>query len=246
MRILLVEDNELLGSGLRLGLIQHGYTVDWLTDGRSALQGILSQNEVDSFDLIILDVGLPKLDGFEILEIIRGKNINTPVLMLTALDAYEEKTKGLDLGADDYLCKPFDLGELCARIRALLRRVSGASSNKNLNTNNTGRATSIIRIGEITLDPASRRVYKDKQLVELSRREFVVLHLLMENVNKALSREQILQNIYGWGDDVDSNALDVHIHNIRKKLGPNVILTVRGVGYIVEDIAKLKENLLEE
>lgn len=247
MRILLVEDNGLLGSGLRLGLGQHGYTVDWLTDGRSALQALLAQNDIDYFDLVILDVGLPKIDGFEILEILRNKNIGTPVLMLTALDSYEEKTKGLDLGADDYLCKPFDLGELCARIRALLRRASGSSGfgDRNNGSNASGRANPVIKIADITLDPASRRVYRDKQLIELSRREFVVLHLLMENVNKALSREQILQNIYGWGDDVDSNALDVHIHNVRKKIGSNIISTVRGIGYMVEDISKLEKDLLE-
>ena len=231
MRLLLVEDNELLGSGLRLGLIQHDYTVDWLKDGKTALQALLSQTEDDHFDLVILDLGLPKLSGLEVLKTIRSKDIKTPILVLTAHDALEDRVKGLDLGADDYLCKPFDLGELCARIRALIRR-GGVSS----------RAIPTIKIGDVTLDPATRRVYKGNESLELSRREFVLLHLLLENINKVLSREQIIQSIYGWGDDVDSNALEVHIHNIRKKLGPSFISTIRGVGYMIEDASRLQEE----
>lgn len=231
MRLLLVEDNELLGSGLRLGLIQHDYTVDWLKDGKTALQALLSQTDEDHFDLVILDLGLPKLSGLEVLKTIRSKNITTPVLVLTAHDSLEDRVKGLDLGADDYLCKPFDLGELCARIRALIRRGGG-----------TSRAIPTIKIGDVTLDPATRRVYKGMDALELSRREFVLLHLLLENINKVLSREQIIQNIYGWGDDVDSNALEVHIHNIRKKLGPSFISTIRGVGYMIEDASRLQEE----
>lgn len=230
MRLLLVEDNELLGSGLRLGLIQHDYTVDWLKDGKTALQALLSQTDEDRFDLVILDIGLPKLSGLEVLKNIRGKSVNTPILVLTAHDALEDRVKGLDFGADDYLCKPFDLSELCARIRALIRRSGGSS-----------RAIPTIKIGDVTLDPATRRVYKGTSALDLSRREFVLLHLMLENVNKVLSREQIIQNIYGWGDDVDSNALEVHIHNIRKKLGQSFISTIRGVGYMIENEEKLKE-----
>jgi len=231
MRILLVEDNELLGSGLRLGLIQHDYTIDWLKDGKVALQALLSQTAEDHFDLVILDIGLPKLSGLDVLKTIRGKDIKTPVLVLTAHDSLEERVKGLDLGADDYLCKPFDLGELCARIRALIRRGS-----------NSSRAIPTIKVGDVTLDPAIRRVYKGSEAIELSRREFVLLHLLLENINKVLSREQIIQNIYGWGDDVDSNALEVHIHNIRKKLGASFIATIRGVGYMIEDTSRLQQE----
>lgn len=232
MRILLVEDNELLGSGLKLGLVQHDYTVDWVKDGKAALQTLLSQTSKDYFDMVILDIGLPKLSGLEVLKTVRSKNIKTPILVLTAHDALEERVRGLDLGADDYLGKPFDLSELCARIRALIRRGSGGAS----------RAMPVIKIHDVTLDPASRRVYKADQHVDLSRREFVLLHLLLENANAVLSREQIMQNIYGWGDDVDSNALEVHIHNIRKKLGPSFIITVRGVGYMIEDPTKTKQE----
>jgi len=231
MRILLVEDQDMIGNGLRVGLMQHDYTVDWLKDGKSALQALLSQAESDRFDLVILDIGLPKLSGYEILKAIRAKNIRIPTLVLTALDEIDDRIKGLDLGADDYLCKPFDLGELCARVRALIRR--GGS---------TSRAIPTLSVGNILLDPASRRIYKSNVAVELSRREFVLVHLMMENLNKVLSREQIIQNIYGWGDDVDSNALEVHVHNIRKKLGSKFISTVRGIGYIVEDPTKLKER----
>jgi two-component system response regulator QseB len=232
MRVLLVEDNELLGSGLRLGLIQHDFTVDWVKDGKAALQALLSQNEEDHFDAVILDLGLPKLSGLDILKSIRAKNIKTPILILTAHDSIDDRIKGLDVGADDYLCKPFDLSELCARIRALIRRAGGG----------TGRAIPTINVRNIMLDPATRRVYKDGAAVELSRREFVLLHLLLENVNRVMSREQIIQNLYGWGDDVDSNALEVHIHNIRKKLGNSFIATVRGVGYMIEDPEKMKEE----
>lgn len=231
MRLLLVEDNEHLGNALRLGLKQRDFTTDWLKDGKSALQAMLSQTETDHFDLVILDLGLPKLDGLEVLKTVRAKNVKIPILILTADDATEHRVRGLDLGADDYLCKPFDLGELNARIRALLRR-SGT----------VPRAIPVITAHGVTLDPTARRVYKDSKSIELSRREFVLLHLLLENVNKVLSREQIIQSIYGWGDDIDSNALEVHIYNLRKKLGANIINTVRGVGYVIEDIEKFKEQ----
>lgn len=218
MRILLVEDDELLGDGLRAGLVHYKYTVDWVKDGQAALQAITAEQ----FEVIILDLGLPKRSGIEVLKSMRSKGITTPVLILTARDGVENLVTGLDSGADDYLAKPFDLEELCARIRALQRRGSG------------GRAEPIIHFGAITLDPASYTVYKDGELVNISRREFVLLHLLLDNAGRVLSREYLTQNLYGWGSDVDSNALEVHVHNLRKKFGNKLITTIRGVGYIVE------------
>jgi two-component system, OmpR family, response regulator QseB len=223
MRILLVEDDKILGSGLRKGLIQHDNTVDWVEDGKAALDIILTKGEKDNFDIIILDLGLPNLSGIEILKTIRAQNVKTPVLILTAYDSHQERILGLDMGADDYVCKPFDLGELCARMRALQRR-----------TGSTARAIPNILIGDLTLDPATRRVYKNGQLLDVSRREYVLFHLLLENMGRVMTREQITQNLYGWGDDIDSNALEVHIHNLRKKIGGDYITTIRGVGYMID------------
>ncbi len=218
MRILLVEDDLMLGDGLRTGLTQYRYTVDWVKDGNAALQAI----GAEPFEVIILDLGLPKRSGLDVLRTMRSKGINTPVLILTASDGVENMVKGLDSGADDYLAKPFDLDELCARIRALQRRGSG------------GRAKPVINFGNITLDPASHTVYKDNELVIISRREFVLLHLLLDNPGRVLSREYLTQSLYGWGGDVDSNALEVHVHNLRKKFGNKIITTIRGVGYMAE------------
>lgn len=219
MRILLVEDDELLGDGIRVGLAQYGYTVDWLKDGQSALQALLSEN----FDIVILDLGLPKRSGLEVLKIIRSKNIATPVVILTARDGVEDEVKGLDTGADAYLVKPFDLDSLCAHIRAVQRRSSA-------------RVESTINYGDIVIDPASHMVTQAGELVNLSRREFALLQMLLENSGRVLSREHLTQSLYGWGDDVDSNALEVHIHNLRKKFGSKVIRTIRGVGYMAEKI----------
>lgn len=219
MRILLVEDDELLGDGVRVGLIQYGYTVDWVKDGQSALQAILSE----SFDLVILDIGLPKKSGLEVLKTVRSKNLFTPVIILTARETVEDRVRGLDAGADDYLVKPFDLEELCARIRAMQRR-------------STARAEPILSYGAITLDPASHSVFKDNALMNISRREYALLQKLLENVGRVISREQLTQTLYGWGDEVDSNALEVHIHNLRKKFGSNFIRTIRGVGYMIEKL----------
>lgn len=218
MRILLVEDNEILGEGLVAGLKQHNYTVDWVKDGETALRAITHEQ----FEVIVLDIGLPKQTGLEILKIMRAKNIHTPVLILTALDEFENRVLGLDSGADDYLTKPFDLEELCARIRALQRRST------------SGRTDPIIKLGDISLDPASRAVHKGGLQIDLSRREFVLLHLLLSNLGKVISREHLAQSLYGWEEDVDSNALEVHIHNLRKKFGNDLIVTIRGVGYMIE------------
>ncbi len=219
MRVLLVEDDELLGDGVRVGLTQYGYAVDWVKDGQSALQAILSE----SFDTIVLDLGLPKRSGLDVLRAARTKNITTPVLILTARELVEDRVKGLDAGADDYLVKPFDLEELSARIRALQRRT-------------VARAEPMITYGQITLDPASRTAFLSDEPVILSRREFALLLKLLENAGRVLSRENLTQTLYGWGDEIDSNALEVHIHNLRKKFGHDLIRTIRGIGYVVEKI----------
>jgi len=220
MHVLLVEDDELLGDGVRIGLAQFGYVVDWVKDGQIALQTILSEN----FDTIVLDLGLPKRSGIEVLKAMRAKNINTPVLILTANDGVDSRVKGLDCGADDYLVKPFDLEELCARIRALHRR-------------SASRTEPIINHGRVILDPASRSVYIDGEALVLSRREFVLLQKLLENSGRVLSREQLNQALYSWDDEIDSNALEVHIHNLRRKIGFTLVRTIRGVGYMIEKIA---------
>lgn len=219
MRVLLVEDDELLGDGVRNGLIQYGYTVDWVKDGQSAKQAVL--NESESFDIVVLDIGLPKMSGLEVLKAMRSKNIATPVVILTAKDSIEDQIIGLDAGADDYIAKPFDLEALCARIRALQRRT-------------TSRAEPILTYGSISLDPASHTVHVNEELINISRREFALLQKLLENPGRVLSREHLTSTLYGWGDDVDSNALEVHIHNLRKKFGTKLIRTIRGVGYMVD------------
>lgn len=217
MRILLVEDDQLLGDGVKNGLKQYGYTVDWLKDGEAARLALSSE----TFDLILLDIGLPKMSGLHLLQSIRREGINTPVLILTARESVEDRVKGLDSGADDYLKKPFDLGEVCARIRALVRRSSG-------------RTESVIAYRNILLDPAAHSVKLEGQELVLPRREFALLQKLLENIGQVLSREQIAQSLYGWEEEVDSNALEVHIHNLRKKLNASYIRTIRGVGYMLE------------
>lgn len=217
MRVLLVEDDELLGDGVCMGLTQYGYVVDWVKDGQSALQAILLEN----FDTIVLDLEIPKKSGLEVLKAARAQNITTPVLILTARELVEDRVKGLDAGADDYLVKPFDLEELSARIRALQRRTAS-------------RAEPTITFGSLMIDPAARQAYVDDVLLVLPRREFALLQKLLETPGKVISREQLIQTLYGWGDEIDSNALEVHIHNLRKKLGKNMIRTIRGVGYVIE------------
>lgn len=217
MRIILVEDDELLGDTVKKGLSQAGFTVDWVQDGRDAEHAILSEH----FDCIVLDLGLPKKSGLEVLQKIRDESVTTPVLILTARDSVEDRVRGLDSGADDYLTKPFDLDEVGARIRALIRRSSG-------------RADASIHYRNVVLDPASHSVTVDGEVVNFPRREFALLQKLLENVGHVLSREQLMQSIYGWDEDVDSNTLEVHIHNLRKKLNATFIRTIRGVGYMVE------------
>jgi two-component system OmpR family response regulator/two-component system response regulator QseB len=215
MRILLVEDDRMLGDGLQAGLTQAGYTVDWLRDGEAAVAAL----SAESFAAVVLDLGLPKRDGLSVLQWLRARHDATPVLILTARDQLEDKVRGLDLGADDYVLKPFDLDEIAARLRALVRRAHG-------------RPEPVLALGEIELNPASRTVTRSGEPVELTPREFDLLHLLLQNVDRVLSRRSLEEQLYSWNDAVDSNALEVHIHHLRKKLGNELIRTVRGVGYM--------------
>ena len=216
MRILLVEDDPELGDGLTVGLRQAGFAVDWLRDGHAADLALRDE----SFDLVVLDLGLPRLSGMDVLKRARDRGQNLPILILTARDATGDKVSGLDAGADDYLVKPIDLDELSARIRALTRRTAG-------------RAAPLLVHGDLTVDPAAHRVTLAEQAIELSSREFSLLQLLLENAGRVLTRSQLEQSLYGWRDEPDSNALEVHIHHLRKKLGSDLIRTLRGVGYTI-------------
>ncbi len=214
MRILLAEDDPMIGGSLRKGLRGEGFTVDWVQDGRGAERAL----ETTEYALVLLDLGLLNKDGLAVLRGWRQRGLTVPVLILTARDAVPDRVKGLDSGADDYLVKPFDLTELLARMRALLRRQAG-------------RAQEIIEIGALRLDPAAHTVEYRGQPALLSAREFALLHALMEKPGAVLSREQLEDRLYGWGEEVESNAVEVHVHNLRRKLSPGVIRTVRGVGY---------------
>ena len=216
MRILLVEDDPQLGDGLTVGLRQAGFAVDWVKDGNSADHAL----QAESFDLVVLDLGLPRLSGMQVLTRARSRGQTVPVLILTARDATGDKVSGLDAGADDYLVKPVDLDELAARIRALTRR-------------SAGRAAPLLTHGDIVLDPAAHSVTLAGAPVELSVREFSLLQMLLENAGRVLSRTQLEHSVYGWRDEPDSNALEVHIHHLRKKLGSELIRTLRGVGYTI-------------
>ncbi len=217
MRLLLVEDDPILGEGLCTALSGEGYTVDWLKNGlhaRSALQ-------TEEFALLILDLGLPGMDGLEVLKGLRADNGTIPVLILTARDSINDKVAGLDLGADDYLPKPFDIKELAARVRSLLRR-------------GHNRTQPEIKVGELSIDPASMTTrYKDKE-VRLPSREFSVLRYLMENAGRIISRSQLEDQLYGWNREVESNAVEVYIHNLRKKIDGKIIRTIRGMGYMMD------------
>ena len=215
MRILLVEDDRLLGDGLQVGLTQAGYAVDWLRDGEAAVAAL----STESFAAVVLDLGLPKRDGLSVLQWLRGRHDATPVLILTARDQLQDKVRGLDLGADDYVLKPFDLDEIAARLRALVRRAHG-------------RPEPVLALGEIELNPAARTVTRAGLAVELTAREFDLLHLLLQNADRVLTRRSLEEQLYTWNDAVDSNALEVHIHHLRRKLGNELIRTVRGVGYM--------------
>ena len=216
MRLLLVEDDPMIGDSVRQGLAQDGFAVDWVRDGRAAELAVL--NEV--YDLMLLDLGLPRKEGLDVLKGLRAKGNAIPVMILTARDAVADRVKGLDAGADDYLVKPFDLDELSARIRALLRRRSG-------------RAEPVIQVGKLSLNPATREVTFDGEPVALSARELALLSALIDRPGAVLSREQLEEKIYGWDREVGSNTVEVHIHSLRRKLGQDFIKNVRGVGYMV-------------
>ncbi|VAW96433.1 Two-component system response regulator QseB [hydrothermal vent metagenome] len=219
MRLLLVEDDNLLGDGLYVGLKQADYTVDWVTDGEAANHALINED----FDLVVLDLGLPIISGIEVLQALRKRNDKTPVLILTAMDSVENRILGLDSGADDYLIKPFDLEELCARLRALARRYAG-------------RSDPILTHGTLELNPAAHTVTKDNKSIALSSREFVLLLYLMENIGRVSSRTRLEETLYGWDGEIESNSLEVFIHHLRKKIGNDTIKTVRGVGYMIEKI----------
>jgi len=213
--VLVVEDDALLGDAIQAGLKQSGYAVDWMKDGVSAEQALTTE----PYAAVVLDLGLPRLSGLEVLRRLRSRNVPIPVLILTAMDTVDDRIKGLDAGADDYLAKPFDMGELAARLRALIRRASG-------------KTDPLLQVAGVKLDPAAHRVlYRDKP-VELSPKEFAVLHALLLNAGKVLSRAQLEEQLYAWGDEVESNAVEVHIHHLRRKIFPELIETIRGVGYL--------------
>lgn len=221
MRILLVEDDALLGDGLRAGLAQSGFTVDWVEDGMAA-DAALSANR---FAAVVLDWNLPRQDGLTLLRRLRGRRDATPVLMLTARDVLEDRIAGLDAGADDYLIKPIAIAELAARLRALTRRAAG-------------RSEPVFRHGALQLNPALRSVTLAEQPLDLSAREFDLLALLIAQPGRPMSREQIENALYGWGEEVESNAIEVHVHHLRKKLGSEWIKTLRGVGYVLKPALK--------
>jgi two-component system, OmpR family, response regulator QseB len=216
MRLLLVEDDPMIGESVRKGLQQDDFAVDWVQDGRASELAL----DAIAYDALLLDLGLPRKGGLEVLVSLRRRGNPIPVLILTARDAVADRVQGLDAGADDYLVKPFDLEELAARIRALLRRQAG-------------RADPVIQVGDLTLNPATRAVSLDAKPVSLSAREFGLLHALLERPGTVLSRAQIEEKLYGWGQEVESNTVEVYVHSLRRKLGANFIRNVRGVGYMV-------------
>lgn len=217
MRVLLVEDDELIADGVREALRRRAYQVDWVSNGRDALNAAVD----NPFDLIILDLGLPGLDGLQVLSTLRAHQKNTPTIILSARGTTQNRIDGLNAGADDYLVKPFDLEELFARIHAVERRSSGAASN-------------VLQLGEIQLDLGALTVVYQGAEVALQRREFSLLKKLMESPRQVFTREQLEESLYGWTSDLGSNAIDVYVHNIRKKLYADVIKTLRGVGYRID------------
>jgi len=216
MRVLVVEDDPLLGRGVQAGLEQAGFAADWVRDGAAAVAAI----EGGEYAAVVLDLGLPRLEGLELLRRVRGAGDRTPVVILSARDALEDRVKGLDAGADDYVVKPFQFEELAARLRALVRRAHS-------------EAAPALSAAGVTLDPGARTVTWRGRPVELPAREFDVLHELMLNAGRVLSREQLQGRVYRWGEEVESNAIDVHVHHLRRKLAPELIRTIRGVGYLV-------------
>jgi DNA-binding response OmpR family regulator len=214
MRVLLIEDDALLGDGLKVGMEQEGWVAEWVRDGAKA-DAVL---KAGVFDAVVLDLGLPKTPGIEVLRRLRARGNQVPVLILTAKDGVRDRVTGLNVGADDYVAKPCDLEELCARVRALHRRA-------------VGRASPLLRHGRIELDTDTKSVLIEGQPVSVSPKEFAILQTLVENAGKVVPRHRLMKSSYGWDDDVGSNALEVHIHHLRKKLAPASLKAVRSVGY---------------
>jgi len=214
VRLLLAEDDTMIGEAVHGGLRRHGFAVDWVRDGAAAERALAAE----TYDACLLDLGLPRKEGLEVLRNLRRGGSTLPVVVLTARDAIADRVVGLDAGADDYVVKPFDLAELAARIRAVTRRKSG-------------RAQPVLEHAGVTLDPATREVRRDGESVALSPREFAVLQALLENPGRILSRAQLEERLYGWGEEIESNVVEVHVHTLRRKLGADFIRNVRGVGY---------------
>ncbi|HVC49045.1 MAG TPA: response regulator [Burkholderiales bacterium] len=216
MRILLVEDDTLLGNGIEAGLKHSGFTIDWAKDGHEAQLAL----ETGSYELLVLDIGLPVINGMDLLKRLRREGNHTPVLMLTARDSIADRVKGLDAGADDYLLKPFDLSELVARIHALTRRAHGRSSTP-------------IHYTDLIFEPKQYWVRKGSETIQLSPKESAILGALLNHCGTALSRSQLENSLYGWNEEIESNAVEVHVYHLRQKLGANLIKTIRGVGYLI-------------
>jgi DNA-binding response OmpR family regulator len=216
MRLLLVEDDTMIGESVLDLLRDEGYAVDWVKDGEVALSVLADE----SYDLIILDLGLPKCDGLTVLRTLRDRKNRTPVLVATARDAIAQRIEGLDTGADDYIVKPYDMGEVLARIRSLVRR-------------SVGRAEPVYEFAGVSIDPATHELKVDGQAVVVSAREWAILEMLLARPGVVLSRKQLEERLYSWKDGVNSNAIEVHIHSLRKKIGAELIQNVRGVGYMI-------------
>jgi two-component system, OmpR family, response regulator QseB len=216
MRVLLVEDDGMIAQGLQTALRQAGFAVDWMRDGNSAAAAL----ETTGFDVVLLDLGLPHRDGIDVLRHLRKRGNATPVIILTARDEIQHRIAGLDAGADDYIVKPFDLDEVMARMRSVLRRVAG-------------RGDPCIRNGNLRLDPVSRTIERDGAPVNVSAHEYAVLEALLQRPGAVLSRAQLEDRLYGWNEQIGSNAVEVYVHGLRRKLGSDAIRTLRGVGYFV-------------
>jgi two-component system response regulator QseB len=216
MRVLLVEDDAMIAQGLQTALRQYGFAVDWMRDGRSAAGAL----QTSVFDVVLLDLGLPHRDGIDVLRELRGRADTTPVIILTARDEKQQRIAGLDAGADDYIVKPFDLDELMARMRSVMRRAAG-------------RGDPGIQHGTLRLDPVARTVERSGVPVNLSAHEFSVLEALLQRPGAVLSRAQLEDRLYGWDEQIGSNAIEVYIHGLRRKLGSEAIRTLRGVGYFI-------------
>lgn len=217
MRILLVEDDQMLGKAVKNALELNYNNIDWVCDHDSCNFAL----KTTDFDLILLDLNLPNFSGLEILKNLRSVKNKTPVIILTAMDSTRQKIEGLDLGADDYITKPFDLEELLARIRSISRRVNETTS-------------CIVEYKDVKLDTAAHSVLKGEQKIELSPKEFMILQILMENQKKVVSKSRLENSLYNWDNSIESNTVEVHIHHIRKKIGQDLIKTVRGIGYSID------------